>query len=226
MLAAPAGGEGVALGGETPGAAEGVALDDPPRDGEDQAEQMFALFLGHGVGRVRDDDVSFVAGGQVDVVHADGVVADAFELWPCGVEKLIVNAIVEHRADDGRAGDEREYLARDICGKAGAISRLRAGNGDSAGERAGDGDEGEVGYWGIVRSDEEQRTKLHLNARLVASGCLASKARVCFTFADALSEPNRLRLAHPHTPPLHRRLNRIRRIGPNDRHIRPEPEQP
>src|SRR6202012_2175348 len=94
----------------------------PPAGGEDQGEGEVGGRVVEDAGRVGDDDAAPGAGGEVDVVEADGDVAEAAQLRAGGIDELVVDAVVEHRHDDVGAGDEsEEILARETpAGRAAA----------------------------------------------------------------------------------------------------------
>ena len=86
-----------APGPGSPGADQPLPLAQPAAGGEDQGEGEVGGGVVEDAGRVGDDDPAPRAGREVDVVEADGDVADAAQLRPGGVEELVVDAVVEHR---------------------------------------------------------------------------------------------------------------------------------
>lgn len=90
----------------TPGPDQPLPLAQPPAGGEDQGEGEVGGRVVEDARRVGDDDPAPRAGGEVDVVEADGDVADAAQLRPGGVEELVVDAVVEHRGDHVGPGDQ------------------------------------------------------------------------------------------------------------------------
>lgn len=89
-----------------PGADQPLPLAQSASGGEDQGEGEVGGGVVEDAGRVGDDDPAPGAGGKVDVVEADGDVADAAQLRSGGVEELVVDAVVEHRGDDVGPGDQ------------------------------------------------------------------------------------------------------------------------
>ena len=72
-----------------------VALGQPPGRGHQQRPGEVGRRLGQHARRIADRDAAARAGGHVDVVEADGEVADHPEAWASGVEQLVVDAIGE-----------------------------------------------------------------------------------------------------------------------------------
>ena len=85
------------------GANHSLAFAKTPRDREDQAPGEIRTRIGEHVGRVRDRNAARPAGGNVDVVVANGHVGDDLQLRPGGIQ---------HRGIDG-------------CRSAGTRSRQR-----------------------------------------------------------------------------------------------------
>jgi hypothetical protein len=90
---------------------------------------------------VGDDDAPFAAEGEVDVVEADGVVADSSELGADVIEEFGIDLVVVHRDDDvGTADEVQEFGAGEFV----VFSLLGRGTGDKnfAGHGVRDGDDG------------------------------------------------------------------------------------
>ena len=92
------------------GADKAVALGDPPSGGEHQGPGQIGRRLGQRARRVADRDPASSTGRDVDVVVADGVVADHPELWTGRVQQLLVDAIGEQGQDAVAAGHPAEQL--------------------------------------------------------------------------------------------------------------------
>ena len=106
-----------------PPAHEAVALGDPPQQREHQADRELGRRPREHVRRVRDDDVPLRRSGEVDVVHADGVVRDDAELRAGPVEIGAVDSRREHRDDPVHA----RRASRSSRSPSGAPPRPRRG---------------------------------------------------------------------------------------------------
>ena len=87
-----------------------VALGQPSRGGHQQRPGQVGGRLGQDARRVADGDPPPGARRDVDVVEADGVVADDLELRPGGVEELVVDPVREQRQDAVAPGDPPQQL--------------------------------------------------------------------------------------------------------------------
>ena len=96
------------------GAHHALAFAEPPRDREDQAPGEIGARVGQHVGRVGHDNAARAAGGDVDVVVADGDVGDDLQLRPGGIEHRGIDRFGEQADDRVLAADAlQQLLARD-----------------------------------------------------------------------------------------------------------------
>ena len=82
-----------------------IALDEPPRDREDQRPRELGDGFGEDAGRVRDDDPAGARRGDVDVVVADGDLTDDAQRRPRRVHQRAVDAIGQQADERIRAAD-------------------------------------------------------------------------------------------------------------------------
>src|SRR5688572_12991731 len=81
------------------------ALRDPARGGREEGEGEVGGRLGQDARRVPRGDAAASERGDVDVVEADGEVADHLQLRAGGVEQLVVDPIGEEAQEAVDAGD-------------------------------------------------------------------------------------------------------------------------